>query len=153
MVVEEEHGCVNHLFGCLRSDPVVVVQSFASRQVIKQAIVISGRERDLCSLQQLQLVVLAGHVTLVAHGLMLLDRLCQDLWQGARVRLLDLKCISDVLHGRVVTFLGLRLVLANHRVSDVASRAGHHRAENRSAFLVGVAGLVLVNAETDLLWR
>ena len=73
MVVEEKDGCVHHLFGCLRSDPMVVVKSFASGQVLKHSIVVSGREGGLSSLQQLQLVVLAGQVTLVAHGLMLLD--------------------------------------------------------------------------------
>ena len=92
-------------------------------------------------------------MAVVAHGLMVIDLLGQDLWLVVGIRFQDLVIILDVLHGRVVAFLGLRLVLADHRIGEVSGLPVHMSAEDRGAFLVGAAGLVLVNVETDFLWR
>ena len=88
-----------------------------------------------------QLLIIDSDVALVAHRLVLLVLLGQDLRLVVRLDLSDLESISDVLHRRVVhsssklgrLLLSIRVSVA-HVVDKVGGRAHLRRSQHRCAF-------------------
>ena len=102
MIFEAEDADIFHALENFNDHSMVVEEVMNFRKVFLFLLEAVIRVKHICSLELKQFVIIDSNMTLVAHRLLLVVLLRQNLWSVVLLVFLDLESISDVFHRCVV---------------------------------------------------